>query len=450
MFSWLSSGTREGIAIGLLCVFFMILFGGLSVFSILNTNSRNDACRSCHDGKPPSIVIGSVVSMPCSNNTVIYNSGNATDVVLNFGIPTNCAGPKGASGYVTLSVRDTPSNLTSITNSLYNTTNLVVTINVTETISIIPVHGPPGDTGLQGPRGLRGIVGPQGPQGPQGYLILGYGRLTNPGVNSLPIPVSATNIYFTMAGGGGGGGGGTGGFLGGNAGGGGGSGRKVTGFQTLTTVWSIQVTIGTGGGGGASRDQLWTGTDGSNGNHTILNLIPTIQIIADGGSGGTRPPFSEYGGQGGDGGYGGGGGGCSGQNHGSVAGVSENDGIYSQATAGLGFAGPGGTGAGPYGGIGGQGTYYLWSDDYGRPIALTGGGGGGGGPIPGSGGNGGSFVNSLTGQGGSSVHNSAGGGGGAAGNEAAGSTSGQLYADRITDGDTGGAGGSGYFDYLFI
>lgn len=432
----------------------IILFGlfyGASIYSIFNTNFRNAACRSCRDGKPPNITVGSVISMPCANNTVIYNSGNLTNPVLNFGIPSGCLGTIGANGSVILSVFDSPSNLTFIKDSPYATTNLGVFITANETISYIQVPGDPGPTGFAGPKGNTGIQGIQGPQGPTFPLILGIGRISTPGFTFIPLPIGATAVYYTIVGGGGGGGGGCGFALGGSGGGGGGSGRKRTGFEILAGVTSAYVYVGAGGSGGISYDIRTYPTNGNPGGLTILGLTPINQINASGGNPGTACSLSTNGGNGGDGGYGGGGGGTSGPCCAGFYGISENDGLYSNAYTGSSYGGGGGNGAGPNAGSGGLGTNYgyIW-DAFNRPISMSGGGGGGGGPLINSGGNGGTFINSLSGSGGTGAIGSGGGGGGAAGNYAGADPRNQQNSDLITFGDTGGEGGSGFIEYLFV
>lgn len=461
--------TREGMLTAI-TIILLTLFGALSLYSILNTNSRNDACRSCRDGKPPSIKIGSVVTMPCGNTTVIYNSGNTSDIVLNFGIPSNCVGAKGPDANVTLSLFDS-ANQTYIDRRAFFTTNLTVYINVTERITITPTPGSTGIQGDAGPQGPRGPQGPQGPQGPVGRLILGYGRFTtlsNGQYVNIPIPAGATTIFYTIVGGGGGGGGGEGGALQGGAGGGGGSGYRASGLSSLAGVSSLGVIIGAGGQGGVSRDILQvvngvlTGcTNGNNGGSSWMRLVPMLEVEAGGGEGGEGAGRFNliYGGNGGDGGYAGGGGGScydiNDQNIASLPGTSFNEGDYDQAEGGLDDAFGGGAGAGPNHGVRGEGNWPLrigpyMVDSLGRVIAVSGGGGGGGGALPFSGGKGGSFVGSLTGSGGNGAFSSGGGGGGAAGNLAAGDPRGQLNSDLITAGDTGGTGGSGSFDYLFV
>lgn len=427
-------------------------FGGASIFSILNTNSRNDACRSCRDGTRPNITLGNVVSMPCVNNTIIYNSGNRTNVILNFGIPTGCTGQRGPNATVTLSVFDS-ANLTYLKDSPRNTTNMSIFITTTETINYIPVVGPQGPPGNAGPQGPPGVQGIQGPQGISSPLILGSGRIITPGTMNLPIPAGATAIYYTMAGSGGGGGGAGGYQTGGCSGGGGGSGYKMTGFEILTGITSITVTVGAGGTGGLSYDTRYYPTAGSNGQSTVLAMNPILTVTAAGGNGGGACSPGQLGGNagaGGDGGYGGGSGGTS--STGCCiyfAGTSYNEGSYPLATLGFTDGGNGGYGAGPNRGNGGQGNG-LFIDQYGRYIGLSGGGGGGGGPLLSSGGNGGSFINSLSGSGHPGAPGSGGGGGGSAGNLAGGDPAGQLNSDLITYGDIGGQGGSGYIDYVFI
>ena len=439
--------------LGVVILLFAV-FGAASVYSILNTNTRNAACRSCRDGRRPNVTVGSVIAMPCANNTVIYNSGNATQAVLNFGIPSNCVGARGPNGSVILSVFDSPANLTYIKDMPFaSTTNLAVSVIANETITYIQVPGDTGSQGGPGPKGNTGIQGIQGPQGPTIPQILGIGRIITPGVTSIPLPAGATAIYYIISGSGGGGGGGCGFYFNGCGGGGGGSGVKRTGFELLFGVSSVSVSIGAGGAGGNSYDVNQVPTSGAAGAYTIMSLVPVIDIYAVGGTPGS-PCFFNMAGNGGDGGYGGGGGGSSIGTSPGFDGDSINDGLYNSATSGQILGGNGGNGAGPNYGLGGLGTATAYGnmilDIQGRLIAMSGGGGGGGGPRFNSGGRGGSFINSLSGSGQPGAPGSGGGGGGAAGNGAGGDIRGQQNADLIVLGDTGGSGGSGYLDYFFV
>ena len=453
---------KKYIIITALAVLLLALFGGSSVFSVMNTNSRNERCRSCRDGLRPNITIGGVIELPCANNTVIYNSGNNTNAVLNFGIPVGCRGDRGPNATVSLTVLDTPGNLTYIKDSPHNTTHLTAYIDITGSLAYIPVVGPIGPIGDGGPIGPTGPQGPIGPQGPDGPLILGQGRLTE--TQLFTLPVGATAIYYTIAGAGGGGGGGCGYQRGGGGGGGGGSGYKRAGFRSLLGVTSLVAIIGHGGAGGKSYDAGYEiPSDGALGGSTGLYLIPTFETIASGGQGGFAcvrdncggtevilEPCSGRGGNGGYGGYGGGGGGTSYECCGGDFGVSENIGDYSDAVIGGLSGGDGGRGAGPNAGFGGAGTGPPLRDRFGHVISMAGGGGGGGGPFFNSGGNGGSFVNSRTGNGTAGLHGSGGGGGGAAGNGAGNDIDGQMNSDLITRGDAGGRGGDGYIEYILV
>lgn len=442
-----TTSKRETLAFIGITILLVGIFGGASVFSILNTNSRNDACRSCRDGLPPNITLGSVVAMPCANNTIIYNSGNRTNVQLNFGIPVGCTGQKGANGSVILSVFGPSTNLSS---SPRNTTSMTIYVNTPDLpTQYIDVVGPPGPQGFPGPQGPEGPQGPQGPQGISSPLVLGVNRIITPGTTNLPIPAGATAIYYSMSGAGGGGGGG-GSFTNKGCGGGGGaSGSKMMGFETLDGVTSVSIFIGNGGQGGASYDTGPDPVSGNFGEPSILSLNPIRTVLASGGG----PGIACYDGKGGDGGggaYGGGGAGtgatgcCIG-----LPGLSLDAAGYSLATGGFTDGGSGGSGAGPNFGYGGMGNGRYFNDQ-GQVISQSGGGGGAGGPRLNSGGNGGSFVNSLSGSGFSAVPGSGAGGGGCAGNSAGGGPSNYENSDLIVYGDVGGQGGSGYLDYIFI
>lgn len=441
--------TKESILIVLLAILLIGVFGTVCVYSIYNTNVKHPTCVVCVNGTPSTFRIGNVITLPCGATPTVQNTGNSSDLVLDFGIPGTCQGDRGTNGSITVTITDTSApNVTHTSIVTYNLNDRIVYINITDNPAPVLPLGPAGPQGPVGPTGPMGVTGPIGPIGPIGTVVTLAPpiRISTPGIHTIPIPPNTT-VFFYLISGGGGGGGGAHGQGGGNAGGGGGSGRRLSGFELLIGVTSIQVNIGAGGNGGASNNIYPFATAGSDGASTSLNMFPSVQMSVQGGEGGYNPPFFDFGGQGGDGGMGGGAGGSTG-NHGGAGGTPESrsmsydlgplfPGEQGYGTNNLpGIDGRGGSGAGAYAGAGGQGgrTVFLTA-------LMTGGGGGGGGFLPGSGGNGGSYYASSTGSGGNGQW---GGGGGGAGGHLSGTT---VYPNF--NNDRGGRGGDGYIEYVF-
>jgi hypothetical protein len=152
-------------------------------------------------------------------------------------------------------------------------------------------QGPPGSPGLQGPPGPMGPVGPQGPQGPQGVSVPGGVRVFTASQCSsgctLAVPAGVGQVVVEAWGAGGGGGGAITSIGSGN-GGGGGQGAHLRGTLTVQPGDSLQVVVGTHGGGGVGYGggttfTLASGTDGGN---TTLSVNGGSALTAGGGKAG--------------------------------------------------------------------------------------------------------------------------------------------------------------------
>lgn len=442
------SGTNESLGVVFVAMLLAALFGTLSVYSVLNTISKDHTCLACVNGSASTFTLGSVTTLPCGSQPAVTNTGNTSDVILNFAIPGGCPGLMGVNSTSNVFITDN-SSVTAINTVIYNTNDRFIYINVTNNPSPVIPLGPVGPQGVVGPAGPPGVQGPIGNQGIPGVpgVLMPMTRISTPGFHYIAIPVNTTVFFYTMRGAGGGGGGstgnccgGSGSSCGGNAGGGGGSGRLISGFELVDGISSISVYVGAGGQGGyAVQAPCTTLFSGTNGETTVIDIAPSSIIGAAGGSGGSPPLFGDTGGGGGNGGCGGGGGASTTSNLFTIGGDSYDLDALHPGERGGNHGGDGGNGAGSYAGTGGTsavdgGTF--------TPI-FTGGGGGGGGIYPGSGGNGGTWVNTNSGTGQDGQFG--GGGGGCAGNYYAG----YQYGYNVA-GNHGGNGGNGYIEYIFV
>lgn len=433
---------KQSIVILLVALFLAGTVGAICYYSFVNTHAKDKTCIACINGTPSSFRVGQVTTLSCGSQPSVINSGNSSDVILDFAVAGGCPGPQGINGSSSLTILSNNSTTIHINTLLYNTSDRMIYINVTNNPSPILPIGPQGPAGPVGPTGPKGDKGPTGIQGIPGVplTLMPMQRISIQGYYTIPIPVNASVIFYVISGGGGGGGGAIGANAG-SAGGGGGSGRKLSGFQILNGVTGIGVLIGYGGSGGVSDDfNLNAVTDGNAGASTYLNILPIVSVGTAGGYGGLKPPFGQGGGIGGDGGFGGGGGGSTNPNTISPGGDSSDlTALYTGESGFPGYEGDGGKGAGSYGGLGGSGAVDATT----LSALFTGGGGGGGGYQPGSGGNGGSWVNTPSGAG--VPGTLGGGGGGAAGSVIAGISFGYTLV-----GNNGGRGGDGFIEYAFI
>lgn len=436
--------TKESILLVLVAILLIGVFGTLCVYSIYNTNVKHPTCVVCVNGTPSTFRVGDVTTLACGAEPTVRNTGNTSDLILDFGIPGSCPGEMGANASITVAITDSSApGVTQYSVVTYTVNDRIVYLNITDNPNPVLPVGPTGPQGPVGPDGPQGPTGPIGPQGPQGGIvtIAPSIRIYATGITDIPIPPGAT-VFFYMISGGGGGGGGAYGQGGGNSGGGGGSGRRLSGFELLIGVTSIIVSVGAGGPGGASNNVYPFASSGINGGTTTLFIYPTLQVSVSGGEGGFHPGTFDCGGFGGDGGMGGGGGGSRINCNAIIGGASYDLGpLYpgetGYATNGPGEDGQGGSGAGAYSGTGGKGA----RDANFNPL-LTGGGGGGGGPIANSGGKGGSYYNTNSGSG--SPGQWGGGGGGAGGNYLG------ILSNPNFNNDRGGKGGDGFIEFVFV
>jgi hypothetical protein len=141
-----------------------------------HNNTTNNSCQNC---VLPSIVIGNTETTTCDNSATVVNTGNATDLILEFSIPRGCDGINGTNGV-----------------DGRNGTNGVDGINGTN-----GVDGLNGTNGVDGRNGTDGINGTNGIDGLNGTCddncsTITVSNLTLRYYSSINITASRSNSTF--------------------------------------------------------------------------------------------------------------------------------------------------------------------------------------------------------------------------------------------------------------
>lgn len=152
------------------------------------------------DGVTPTVTIGTTVTTLPGTNATVSNDGNATDLILNFTIPEGAPGSPGSPGQnanVTITIINS-SNNTSVTETIYNTSDFNVFINITENATFISTPGPPGPAGTNGTctpcnNGTDGVNGIDGTNGTSTSFSIGNTTTTNPGTLATVVNVGTVD-----------------------------------------------------------------------------------------------------------------------------------------------------------------------------------------------------------------------------------------------------------------
>lgn len=121
-----------------------------------------------------SVKVGDTATLPAGHSASVSNSGNDTNVVLNFSIPKGDKGDKGDTG---------PQGVKGDTGAKGET-------------GATGPQGPKGDTGPQGPTGATGPTGPKGDTGPTGPTGPAGGAYTKQQMIDMIYPVGS--IYMSV------------------------------------------------------------------------------------------------------------------------------------------------------------------------------------------------------------------------------------------------------------